>query len=69
VYTKMADVPVPRFRKYWTQTLASLKSQCHGTTTNKYPETASVVQQAYEVLSDIEKLAGFTPAEVGKSVE
>jgi hypothetical protein len=48
VYTKMADVPVPGFRKYWTQKLASLKSQCHAIT-SKYPEAASVVQQPAEV--------------------
>jgi hypothetical protein len=50
--TKMADVPLPGFRKYWTHELVSLKSECH-TITNKYPEGASVAQ-----LSDIEYLVG-----------
>jgi hypothetical protein len=36
---------------------------------NKYPEAASVVQQVYEMLSDIEILAKCTPAKVGKSSE
>jgi hypothetical protein len=36
---------------------------------NKYPEAASVVLQAYKVLSDIENLAGCTPAKVGESSE
>jgi hypothetical protein len=35
----------------------------------KYPKTASVVQQAYKILSDIENLAGCTPAKVGESYE
>jgi hypothetical protein len=49
----MADVPVPGFRKYWTQKLAS--------------EAASVVQQVHKVLSDIEILAGCTRSKVGES--
>jgi hypothetical protein len=36
---------------------------------NKYPEAASVVQQVYKVLSDFEKLARCTPAEVAESSE
>jgi hypothetical protein len=64
----MADVSVPGFRKYWTQKLASLKSECHAIT-NKYPEAASVVQQVHKLLSDIEILAGCTPDKVGKSSE
>jgi hypothetical protein len=36
---------------------------------NKEPGAASVVQQAYRILSDIEYLAGKTPAEVGESFE
>jgi hypothetical protein len=57
----MVDVPVLKFRKHWTQKLASLKSESHGTT-NKYPEVAALVQQVHKVLSDTEVLAGCTPA-------
>jgi hypothetical protein len=64
----MADVPVPGFRKYWTQKLASLTSECHAIT-NKHSETASVVQQVYRVLSDTENLARSTLAKVGGSSE
>jgi hypothetical protein len=64
----MADVPVPGFRKYWTQKLASLKSECHAIT-SKYPEATSVVQQVCRVLSDVETLAGCTPAKVGDGSE
>jgi hypothetical protein len=32
----------------------------------KYPEVASVVQEVHKVPSDIENLAGCTPAKVGK---
>jgi hypothetical protein len=64
----MADVPEPRCRKYWRQKLSSLKSK-HNDITNKYPEAASVVQQAYKVLSDIESLGRYTPAKVGERCE
>jgi hypothetical protein len=57
VYTKIADVPVPGLRKYWTQKLSSLKSESDSTT-NKYPEAAAVVQPVYKILDGIEILAG-----------
>jgi hypothetical protein len=53
----MADVPVPGFRTFWAQKLASLKSESYNDM-NKYPEAASVVQQVYNVVSAIENLAG-----------
>jgi hypothetical protein len=64
----MADVPLPGLRQYWTQNLASLKSECHAIT-KKYLETASVLQQVYKVLSDIENLSRCTPTKVGESSE
>jgi hypothetical protein len=64
----MANVPEPVFRKYWRQNLSTLKSQCHDIT-NKYPEAASVVQQGFKVLSDIETLAKCTLAKEGESSE
>jgi hypothetical protein len=64
----MVDVPVPVFRKYWTQKLASLNSQCH-VITNKYPEAGSAKQKVHKVLNYIEILAGWTPAKVGDSPE
>jgi hypothetical protein len=64
----MAEVPVQEFRKYWTQKLASLKSECHSIT-NKYPQAASVVQQAYKLFSDIENLARITLVKGGGSSE
>jgi hypothetical protein len=63
----MADVTEPGFRKYWRQKLSSLKSQCHDVT-NKYPEAASVVQQVYKMVSNIELLAKCTLAKVGKAL-
>jgi hypothetical protein len=64
----MADITEPGFRKYSRKELSSLTYQCHDIT-NKYPEAASVVQQVYKVLSDIEILAKCTPAKVGESSE
>jgi hypothetical protein len=52
----MADVPESEFWKYGRQALSSLISESH-TMTNKYPEAASVVQQFYILISDIENLA------------
>jgi hypothetical protein len=49
-------------------TLAWLKSEYYAVM-NKYPETASVVQEVYKVLSDVENIAGCTPAKVGESSE
>jgi hypothetical protein len=62
------ELPVLEFRKYWTQKLALLKYECH-TIMNKYPETASIVQQVRKVLSGIGNLAGCTPLEEGESSE
>jgi hypothetical protein len=42
--TEMVDVPVPGIRKYWTNKVASMKSEWH-TIMSKYPEAAFVVQQ------------------------
>jgi hypothetical protein len=67
MYTMMTVVPDPGLRKYWRQNLSSLKFQCHDIT-NKNPEVASIVQ-AYEVPSDIEILARYTPAKVGERSE
>jgi hypothetical protein len=36
---------------------------------NKYPGTASAVQQVYKAFSDIENLVGCTPAKVRESSE
>jgi hypothetical protein len=68
VHIKMAVFTVQAFRKYWTQKLAALKSECHAIA-EKYSEAASVVQQVYTVLSDTENSAGCTPAKVRESSE
>jgi hypothetical protein len=62
----MADVAEPGFQKYWRQELSTLKSQCYAMT-NKYPEAASVVQQAHKIISNTEALAKRRLARVGKS--
>jgi hypothetical protein len=51
--TKMAEVPVPGYRKYRTQKIASLKSERNAIMT-KYPEAASVIQRVCKFLRDIE---------------
>jgi hypothetical protein len=64
----MEDIPVLGFQKCGTQKRASLKFECHAVM-NKYPEAAPVVQQVYEVVSDVENFARCTPANVGESSE
>jgi hypothetical protein len=64
---KMANIPMPGFRKYWPQE-ALLKSEYHAIT-NTYSEAAPVVQRERKVCSDIENLAGCIPAKVGESSE
>jgi hypothetical protein len=66
VYSKMAYVPEPGFRKYWRRALSSLRSKSHDIT-NKYPEAASVVQQVHKVIIDNEIVAKCIPARVGES--
>jgi hypothetical protein len=63
----MMDVPLLGFWKYWTQKLASLKSECYAIM-NRYPEAGYVVQEVYKVLSDLENCAGCTLAEVGEAM-
>jgi hypothetical protein len=41
---EMVDVPIPGFWKYWTNKVASVKSEWH-TIMSRYPEAACVVQQ------------------------
>jgi hypothetical protein len=64
----MVDVPVQGFRKYLTLKLASLNSECHAIT-DEYLEEASVVQQVYKMLGDIENLSGCTLVKVRESSE
>jgi hypothetical protein len=63
----MVDVPIPGFQKT-LDTGASLKSECHAIT-NKYPETASLLQQVYKALGDIENHVRCTPAKVRENSE
>jgi hypothetical protein len=67
MYTKMADIPVLEFQKYWTKKLGSLKSECYAIM-HKYPEVTSVVQQ-YTDFSVTQNLARCTPIKVGESSE
>jgi hypothetical protein len=62
----MTDVPVPGFRKCWTHKLALLKYVRYAVM-NKYPAAASVVQQVYKALSDIENLGECTPDKGGEN--
>jgi hypothetical protein len=59
----MVDVPVPRFRKCWTQTLASLNSQSHAIT-KKYPKAGYVALQVHKIPKKIGMIARCKPDKV-----
>jgi hypothetical protein len=64
----MKDNPITGLRRYWTQKLASVKSEFHAVT-NKYQEAASVVQQVYKVLKDTKNFARWSLAKMEESSE
>jgi hypothetical protein len=51
------EVPVQGFRKYRTQKIASLKSECQAIMI-KYPETISTTLEVCKLLGDTDCLAG-----------
>jgi hypothetical protein len=64
----MADVPVPAYQEFWAEKRSALQAE-YKSIVNTHPDAAPCLQQLYKVLSDIEALAGCTPATVGESEE
>jgi hypothetical protein len=64
----MGDVPVPEYQKFWTNKRSTLKSE-YQTLVQQYPDADAQLKQLYNLLGDIEDVAGRTPATVGESAE
>jgi hypothetical protein len=68
VVFEMADVPMPRYQKFWTDRQAKLKFE-YWKYVGKYPDADSLMKQVHNVLCDIEDLVQYTPALLGESTE
>jgi hypothetical protein len=64
----MGDAPVPGYQTFWTNKRSTLKSE-YMTLVQQYPDGDAQLKQFFNLLGDIEDLAGHTPASVGESTE
>jgi hypothetical protein len=64
----MAGVPVPAYKRFWTDKRLSLNTQ-YKDIANTYPDATPTIQQLLKVLCDIENLANSTPISVGERKE
>jgi hypothetical protein len=62
----MAGVPVPAYQKFWVDKRASLKT-AYKSLSATHPDAVPFMHQLFQVLCDIEDIAGLTPASVGES--
>jgi hypothetical protein len=62
----MADVPVPGYQPFWTNTRSVLKSEYHSLI-GQYSDSDAQLIKLFNVLGDIEGVAAYTPASVGNS--
>jgi hypothetical protein len=66
VTPKMADIPVPEYQAFWTDTSKRLKSEFHQLTW-QFPNADARLKQLLKVIRDIEEMARYTAASVGES--
>jgi hypothetical protein len=66
--SKMADVAVPGYKKFWTDKGTTLKAE-YQLLVARYPNAEAQLKQLFKILCGIEVMAGHTPASVGQSVE
>jgi hypothetical protein len=64
----MAGVPVPAYQEFWSEKRSELQAE-YKSLVKSHPDAAQCLQQLYKVLSDIDALAGCTPATVGSTEE
>jgi hypothetical protein len=62
----MADVPVPGYQSFWTNTRSALKSEYHSLI-GQFFDADAQLKKLFNVLGDIEGVAAYTPASVGNS--
>jgi hypothetical protein len=66
--SKMANVPVPRYQKFWTDKGTTLQAE-YQSLVAKYPDAEAQLEQLFKIVCDAEVVAGHTPDSVGESVE
>jgi hypothetical protein len=64
----MAAAPVPQYQAFWAEKRASLQAE-YKTLIENHPDVDTQYRQLFEVLCNIEEVAGYTPAVVGESAE
>jgi hypothetical protein len=62
----MADVPVPGYQSFWTNTRSALKSEYHSLIA-QFPDVETQLKKLFNVLGNIEGVAAYTPASVSNS--
>jgi hypothetical protein len=62
----MADVPVPGYQSFWTNTRSALKSE-HHSLIGQFLDADAELKKLFNVLGDTEGVAAYTPASVGDS--
>jgi hypothetical protein len=60
----MADIPVPRYQAFWTDTRNKSEYQ---QLIGQFPDADAQLKQLLKVFRDIEEMARCTPASVGES--
>jgi hypothetical protein len=66
VTPKMADIPVPGYQAFWTNTYNKLKSE-YQQLIGQFPDAEAQLKQLFKVIRDIEEMARYTPASEGES--
>lgn len=61
----MVNVPAPDFQKFWSNQIASLRSE-YKDAIQQHPDSGGVLERVQVVLTDIARLARCTPVSVGK---
>jgi hypothetical protein len=62
----MADIPVPGYQAFWTDTCNKLKSE-YQQLIGQFPDADAQLKQLFKVIRDIEEMVRYTPASVGES--
>jgi hypothetical protein len=62
----MADIPMPGYQAFWTDTYKKLKSEFQQLI-GQFPDADAQLKQLLKVIRDIEEMARYTPASMGES--
>jgi hypothetical protein len=62
----MADIPVPGYQTFWTNTCNKIKSD-YQQLIGQFPDADAQLKQLFKVIRNIEEMARYIPASVGES--